>query len=218
MDAPLIPAPQVLDPNRPFGHNADTELTADNRSRAELLSIALQESCGYAQQLWDNLNALRQYLLDSLPPDPHISHATTATGAAPTGPYDDQGWQHWINAFAATTSVLCGPHGDSGFGLSSARLEAQQRRAIPVPPAVAAPSNQATPDETRNVTPTSSAGAGAAGTLSNGEAILSPSRGKPSVARLAGITVLAYLALRALHRPRTVRAVQDDTSCRRLRT
>lgn len=33
-----------------------------------------------------------------------------------------------MTAFPAATCTLCGPHGDSGFGLSRAREEAQRRR------------------------------------------------------------------------------------------
>jgi hypothetical protein len=35
--------------------------------------------------------------------------------------------------YAAVTSVLCGPHGDSGFGDDEARREARARRVAPVP-------------------------------------------------------------------------------------
>jgi len=128
MTALLIPKPQVLDPNRLLRDDRERQFSKDHRTRAEVLEIALHESCAYAQQLWDDLNAMRQYLLDSLPPDPHITAGPIAIAAAPTGPDDEQGWQDWITAFAAVTSALCGPNGDSGFGLSRAREEAQRRR------------------------------------------------------------------------------------------
>lgn len=125
-----IPKPQVLDPDRPLRHRG-TEFTQDDRPESELVAIALHESCEYADQLWDHLNAMRQYLLDSLPPDPRAPGPHTTASASPTGPDDEQGWQSWTNAFAGVASVLCGPRGDSGFGLSRAREEARIRRTAP---------------------------------------------------------------------------------------
>ena len=126
-----IPKPELLDPDRV---NADDreQMTADeHRSRAQLLDKALHESCAYADQLWDQLDALRHYLLDSLPPDPRNHAGPRVTGASPRGPHDEQGWQEWTDAFAATTSVLCGAHGDSGFGRERADEEARFRRDAP---------------------------------------------------------------------------------------
>jgi hypothetical protein len=126
-----IPKPQLLDPDR-IDRDDREELTAeDHRSRAQLFATALAETCHYADQLWNQVNALRGYLLDSIPPDPRKPGAHTRTSASPTGPDDEQGWQNWIEAFATTSSVLCGAHGDSGFGLSRAREEAQLRRTAP---------------------------------------------------------------------------------------
>jgi hypothetical protein len=130
MNVAPIPKPDLLDPDRLLRHRG-TQFTDDDRPRVELLDIALHESCGYAEQLWNDLNAMRQYLLNSLPPDPQQATHPSTAGAAPTGPEDEQGWQNWMDAFAAVTSVLCGPHGDSGFGLSRARQEAQRRRTSP---------------------------------------------------------------------------------------
>jgi hypothetical protein len=113
--------PEVLDPDRLLVNDRG-DFTADHETRAVLLAKALHESCEYAHQLWDTLNATRQYLLTSLPHD-------AITSAAPTGSDDEQRWQHWTEAFAAVTSVLCGPHGDSGFELGRANDEARQRRA-----------------------------------------------------------------------------------------
>lgn len=125
-----IPTPKVLDPNRILDNDRN-DLTADHEARAALLEAALHESCAYAQQLWDTDNALRAYLMSSLP-DPRSPGAHPRVGASPAGPDDDQGWDNWIDAYAAVTSVLCGPQGDSGFGLGEARHAAEQRRASPV--------------------------------------------------------------------------------------
>jgi hypothetical protein len=121
----VIPKPEVLNPHRILKNDVDN-FVANHEAREVLLQRALDETCSYADKLWDDLNAVRQYLLDCLPPDPRTT--STPTGAAPTGPDDDQGWQNWVTAFAAVTSVLCGPHGDSGFGLSRAEEEQRRRR------------------------------------------------------------------------------------------
>jgi hypothetical protein len=135
-----IPKPELLDPDRISRDDREGMSAEDHRSQAQLLETALHESCAYAGQLWDQLDAVRRYLLDCLPPDPRAPDAHV-TGAAPTGPDDEQGWQHWMTAFADTTSVLCGAHGDSGFGASRARQEAQLRRTLPA--AEAAPAEPA---------------------------------------------------------------------------
>ncbi len=124
-----IPKPHILDPNRVLD-NRRGDFTADHKARAELLEAALQETCAYAQHLWDDLDSMRKYLIDSLPSDPRMP-APHRASATPSGPDDDQGWQNWIDAFAEVTSVLCGPKGDSGFGLGRARQEAQLRRDAP---------------------------------------------------------------------------------------
>lgn len=124
-----IPMPQLLDPDRPLANDRDTFTTKDeDKPRAELLDKALHETCAYAGQLWENLDAARQYLLESLPPDPQTPGPSTMPFASPAGPDDDAGWERWIAAYASVTSVLCGPHGDSGFGLREALGTAQQRR------------------------------------------------------------------------------------------
>lgn len=179
-----IPKPQVLDPDRPLRHRG-TEFTQDDRPEAEVLSIALHESCEYAEQLWDDLDAMRRYLLESLPPVSRVSADRDTVAASPTGPDDEQGWQNWINAFAEVTSVLCGPHGDSGLGLRRAREEAQSRRAAAVRRTGAArrgpePATDASPDG----------------------AVHRPAEARWSPARVAGGVAVGALALRGLRRPR----------------
>lgn len=123
-----VSKPEVLDPHRYLGNDIDN-FTANHEVRAVVLQQALEKSCSYAEQLWNDLDTMRQYLLDCRPPAPHPGSEPGAAGAAPTGPDDERGWQNWITAFAAITSVLCGPHGDSGFGLTRAHDEARRRRA-----------------------------------------------------------------------------------------
>jgi hypothetical protein len=123
-----IPKPEVLDPDRPLRHHG-SQLTDGDRPREELLNIALHESRADANQLWEDLNAPRQYPLGSLPADPHNAPGPVPVGAAPTGPDDQIGWQNWMDASAAVTSALSGHPGESGFGLRRDREQAQRRRA-----------------------------------------------------------------------------------------
>lgn len=125
-DITFIPRPEVLDPDRPLRRHG-TELFEDDRPEVEVLRQALEDSCAYASQLWQTLDEIREYLLVSLPPDAATAGAGRL-GASPAGPDDEQGWQAWIQAFATTTSVLCGPRGDGGFGLGRAHQEARSRR------------------------------------------------------------------------------------------
>ncbi|MDT0261221.1 hypothetical protein [Jatrophihabitans lederbergiae] len=129
-----IRMPNVLDPDRMVSNSRDDMSVHDKAGLSEDLEEALHQSCQYGQQLWRDLDAVRGYLLDSLPPVPGEISGTgrlDATSAAPTGPEDEDGWQNWIAAYAAVTSALAGPRGDSGYGMSEARREAQQRRATP---------------------------------------------------------------------------------------
>lgn len=126
-----IPPPEVLDPNRVMRSNK-VDASTDDKEINDLLADALQQTCRYAQQLWRDLDAVRAYLLDSLPPDPRAPGLHPTASASPTGPDDQPGWDKWITAYASITSVLCGPQGDSGFGLGEAREAARRRRTAPV--------------------------------------------------------------------------------------
>lgn len=203
MDALPIPKPQVLDPDRRLRDDREHQFTQDHRARAEVLDIALHESCAYADQLWDDLNAMRQYLIDSLPPDPHTATGPVATGAAPTGREDEQGWQNWMTAFAAVTSVLCGPHGDSGFGMTRAHEEAQRRRApathrspFDSPPE----STEADPQSTIDKPPAPQPAVWKQDTTPDTRSH------QRHVARTVGLAVLSVLALRGLRPRRRPRA------------
>jgi hypothetical protein len=123
--------PEVLDPDR-LRRDDRTTVTQDERGGSELLLAALQDSCGYAQQLWHRLDEIRHYLMTSLPPDPRAPGTRSTTAASPSGPDDEEGWTNWIIAYGAVNSVLCGPQGDSGFGLGEARHAAELRRSAPV--------------------------------------------------------------------------------------
>src|SRR6185437_787994 len=101
-----IPTPQVLDPDRILVNDRNN-FTVDHESRADQLNEALHASCAYAQQLWHDLDAIRGYLLHSLPPDPRQPMQNPTASASPTGPDDDAGWDNWVAAYAAVTSILC---------------------------------------------------------------------------------------------------------------
>ncbi|MBE7190533.1 hypothetical protein [Jatrophihabitans endophyticus] len=112
-DMPDIPRPEVLNPDR-VDRDDRADLTAeDHRSRAQLLGRALGQSCDYAEQLWHAAAVTRAYLHEHTPADPH----------------DDASWTAWQQVYADVVSVLCGPHGDSGFGTEQAHLIASHRRA-----------------------------------------------------------------------------------------
>jgi len=184
-----IPTPQVLDPDRPLDNDRG-DLIADHQARAQLLDDALHQTCSYAQQLWHDLDAMRGYLLNSLPPDPRSPGAHPTASASPTGPDDDTGWDNWIAAYATITSVLCGPHGDSGYGLSEGHREATLRRTAPVLRIHADHAGLGTPDHQDL--------AHAATTL---ESPALPPVARSRTGRTTALAVLILLALRGL-RPR----------------
>jgi hypothetical protein len=201
-----IPTPQLLDPDRVLDNDRN-EVTADHQARAALLETALHESCDYAQQLWNSLDATRHYLMDSLPSDPRAPGPHPHAGATPTGPDDEQGWQNWIATFAAVNSTLCGPQGDSGYGLSEARQTAQERRSAPIlqlhaeHPQLSSPAAAGT-DPAGEHTPTSSQHQ-QPGTDRATAAHRPPGRG---LGRPALTAVLVFLAMRGL-RPRRSRTI-----------
>jgi len=137
-----IPKPELLDPHRMLTDDRDDFTITEHRTRANRLAAALQDSCDYAQALWQQLDEVRGYLVRCLPDDPQRAaenHGARRPATAPTGPDDDAGWDDWMATYAAVTSMLCGPHGDSGFGADEARREARARRVAPVPVEPAAP-------------------------------------------------------------------------------
>ena len=127
-----IPTPELLDPGRLLTDDRDDLTVTEHRSRTAQLAAALHDSCDYAQALWRQLDEVRAYLVRSLPDDPQRTDARRHA-TAPTGPDDDAGWDDWMATYAAVTSVLCGPRGDSGFGADAAHSEAHARRVAPVP-------------------------------------------------------------------------------------
>lgn len=181
-----IPKPHLLDPERILVNDRGG-FTVDHETRAHALDKALKETCEYAQQLWQDLDGVRSYLLHCLPPDPRAPGAKPTASASPTGPDDEQGWENWIQAYATVTSVLAGPQGDSGFGLSEARREARDRRTAPVLALAAEhPDVDLAPAEPPRHTEAPAA---------------QPARAKTGLSRTLGAAVVVLLALRGL-RPR----------------
>jgi hypothetical protein len=123
-----IPQPQVLDPDR-LGSNRDSGSAAERRDISQRLVRELNESCAYGRALWQQLDAVRHYLVDSLP---HPAQAgAPLDGARPAGREDIEGWQAWMDTYAAVVSVLEGPRGDSGFGHDEARQIVRSRLDFP---------------------------------------------------------------------------------------
>lgn len=172
-----IPVPHVLDP----AHFLDDNRSAGSEDRVERLEAALEETCAYGRQLWASLDATRGYLVASLPPDPRRPGPHPTLGASPTGPDDDDGWAAWIDTYAAVTSVLCGPHGDSGFGAGEARDAARARRSAP------------------NLKVAARLGAG-------GETAPQPAPRPARLVRSGGLALLVLLAARGLRRSSVLRA------------
>lgn len=128
-DLTPIPRPDVLDPSR-VSLAGKRDRASGSADEVTILQGALDDACSYGHALWDEVDALRRYLSDSLPPASRTP-GVHAVGASPTGPDDSEGWQKWTAAFASATSALAGPHGDSGFGRSEAEQAAQKRRSAP---------------------------------------------------------------------------------------
>lgn len=124
-----IPVPNVLNPHRVLSDKRDEMTLVDHQERADRLERALEQSCSYGRQLWDQLEAIREYLIACLPSDPRTQPTAARRGARPEGVSDDDGWAGWVQAYSSVTSALAGPRGDAGHGLSEARLIEQDRRA-----------------------------------------------------------------------------------------
>ncbi|HEX2903767.1 MAG TPA: hypothetical protein VHO01_09975 [Jatrophihabitans sp.] len=131
---PEIPQPSLLDPDR--GHLQSSLAGGSAEDRLQVLDESFHAVADYGQQLWQVLDDVRHYLLEAAP-------AAGRASARPTDAADEAGWAEWQRAYAAVTSTLAGPRGDSGFGVSEAAREAGNRRAAPpgqheLAPAVAA--------------------------------------------------------------------------------
>lgn len=114
-----IPKPVLLNPDRVVPDERDTMTDAAYRNLAEKLQAELRETSAYAQELWEQLESVRHYLVESLP-HPPPSWEVPLGGARPTGRDDERGWQQWEEVYAAVLSVLAGPHGDHGFAADEA--------------------------------------------------------------------------------------------------
>jgi hypothetical protein len=119
-----IPQPEVLDPYRISG-NRDSMAFGEHRDAAQRLARELAETCAYGQALWQQLDAVRHYLVDSLPKP--VSDGGALGGASPTGRDDVPGWQAWTDLYASVVATLEGPRRDSGFGYDEARQIVRSR-------------------------------------------------------------------------------------------
>jgi hypothetical protein len=125
-----IETPELLDPDRIVDPNRGN-MTIDHESAAKELREALEATAEYGQQLWHHLVAVRQYLMESLPPDPRAAGPHTQLSAHPSGPDDTEGWQRWADIYASVVAVLAGPHGDHGYGHGEAREAVRIRTQAP---------------------------------------------------------------------------------------
>lgn len=119
-----IPQPEVLNPDR-LGGNRDTMGFGGDPETAERLFRELQETCEYARALWQQLDAVRNYLVDSLPRP--AATGGPLGGASPAGRDDERGWQAWTDVYTAVVGCLEGPRRDSGFGHDEARQIVRSR-------------------------------------------------------------------------------------------
>ncbi len=194
-----IPKPHLLDPDRVTSDDRADMTLMEHRSRAQQLDAALHASCEYATQLWQHLAAARGYLWDSLPSDPRAPGTDPHLGASPTGPDDEEGWQRWIDAFSAVTSILAGPHGDSGFGLDEARHAARARRDAPNLRVL----QRFRRGQSEGPVPTAESRGSAAPAPSAQPVPARPGSaadGRPDALRLGGLALLVLLALRGMRR------------------
>jgi hypothetical protein len=125
-----IPPPETLSAERLGSQQKDATSTREQRERAERLATELRDTCAYAQMLWDRLNVVRRYLVQSLPA-PSASGPGGIGCAAPRGRDDEQGWRAWLDIYADVTATLAGPRGDSGFAADEARRIMCSRRLFP---------------------------------------------------------------------------------------
>jgi hypothetical protein len=190
-----IPRPALLDPDRLLLDDRNDLSAEEHANRAASLDKALHETCSYAQQLWQDLDALRSYLLENLPPGTGTAGDGQRRSAAPTGPDDEEGWERWAAAYAAVTSVLAGPHGDSGFGMDEARREARDRRVMLEQLATA----EETAAQAEQAVPSQPGETGAGETDSRSERSAGKGRRR---GRAAARAVVVLLAVRGLRRSR----------------
>lgn len=191
-----IRQPELLDPDRITANDRDDMTLFEHRTRAQQLDTALHATCDYATALWQHLDAARHYLYESLPSDPRAPGAHPHIGAAPTGPDDEDGWQRWIDTYATVTSILAGPHGDSGFGLDEAQHAARARCDAPNLRVL-----ERTRHDSAGDSPAAPSAAQPTRTSTTGDVTSTTPAGRSDPWRLAGLGLLVVLALRGI-RPR----------------
>ncbi len=123
-----IAPPSVLNPER-LTIDDRNEMTAEQHADlAEDLHRELGVTCEYATKLWQALDGMRAYLLESAPENPRTVTGEARSAASPTGPDDDAGWESWATAYASISSVLVGPLGNDSYGRQVAEQEERDRR------------------------------------------------------------------------------------------
>lgn len=113
-----IPRPGVLEPENP-----DRVLTTSRERDVDAwgrVSEPMRELGLYANQLWEVLQSVRDYLYE-----------LAGESGKPSPLHGGHDWEAWAETWARITSALAGPSGDSGYGVSEAR-EIAQRHDVPV--------------------------------------------------------------------------------------
>ena len=123
-----IAVPSVLNAGRlPIDDRG--EFTAEqHKASSDALAQELESTTDYARSLWNQLNEVRAYLLTAAPQNPRMIEGMPRTGAEPTGPGDEAGWQRWTATLAAVTSLLVGPKGNLRYAEQEAVREQHDRR------------------------------------------------------------------------------------------
>ena len=82
-----IGMPELLDPQRLVVTSRSDLIDHDRKRFVSSLEEAVRELCAYSQRMWNDLNSVRTYLVESLPPEAGSSRTATS----PTGPDDEEG-------------------------------------------------------------------------------------------------------------------------------
>lgn len=119
-----IPMPLVLSPAVLSVIDADEGQT-DDQVHLGRLADALQKASSYGQQLWQELLATREYLLEVVA---RGNVGDRGPMLADRGPLlvNDLQWRTWSEQYAAVCNALRGLAADDEFGRREARGEARQ--------------------------------------------------------------------------------------------
>jgi hypothetical protein len=107
-----IPRPGLLERENPEQVLTSRERDVDAWGR---IAEPMREIAQYANQLWEVVQGVREYLYE-----------LAGEGGKPSPLRDASDWEDWAETWARVTSALAGPAGDSGYGVGEAREIAQR--------------------------------------------------------------------------------------------